>query len=62
MRGLEKFLSLRFLLTVAFIALGAFLHETGHVGFSGMLIIMMLPNIVFTAIRIRRQRKAKQSR
>lgn len=62
MRGLEKFLSLRFLLTLAFIALGAFLHEAGHVGFSGMLIIMMLPNIAFTIIRIRNQKKAQQSR
>lgn len=62
MRGLEKFLSLQFLLTVAFIALGAVLHRAGHVGFSGMLIIMMLPNIVFTIIRIRNQKKAQQSR
>ena len=61
MRGLEKFLSLRFLLTVVFIVVGATLHRAGHVGFWGMLIIMMLPNIVFTIIRIRNQRKAKQS-
>ncbi|MEG1038991.1 MAG: hypothetical protein RSE94_03615 [Pseudomonas sp.] len=55
-------MSLQFLLTVAFIALGAVLHRAGHVGFSGMLIIMMLPNIVFTIIRIRNQKKAQQSR
>ncbi|TDF80793.1 hypothetical protein E1573_19085 [Pseudomonas sp. H9] len=59
MRGLEKFVSLRFLLTVVFIALGAFLHEAGHVGFSGMLIIMMLPNIVFIIIRVRNRNQAR---
>lgn len=51
MRGLEKFVSLRFVLLVAFIALGASLHSAGKVGFWGMLFIMMLPNIAFALLR-----------
>jgi len=53
-RGLEKFVSLRFVLLLAFIALGAALHEAGKVGFWGMLGIMMLPNIAFALLRGRK--------
>ncbi len=51
MRGLKKIVSLRFVLLLAFIALGAALYETGKVGFWGMLGIMMLPNIAFAVFR-----------
>ncbi|MFD2641557.1 hypothetical protein [Pseudomonas japonica] len=54
MRGLEKFVSLRFVLLLVFIALGATLHEAGKVGFWGMLSIMMLPNIAFALLRGRK--------
>ncbi|MDD0976192.1 hypothetical protein [Pseudomonas fontis] len=54
-------MSQRFLFTMIFIALGSYAYSAELVGFSGMLIIMMLPNIVFTIIRIKNQRKAKQS-
>ncbi|MDR0278809.1 MAG: hypothetical protein LBJ37_13080 [Paucimonas sp.] len=54
MRGLEKFVSLRFVVLILFIALGAALHEAGKVGFWGMLIIMMLPNIAFALLRARK--------
>ena len=54
MRGLEKFASLRFVLTIAFIALGASLHGAGKVGFWGMFAIMMLPNIAFALLRFRK--------
>ncbi|MHA6195928.1 hypothetical protein ACX3YG_16330 [Pseudomonas wadenswilerensis] len=54
MRGLEKFVSLRFVVLMAFIALGAALHGAGKVGFWGMFIVMMLPNIVFWLLRARK--------
>lgn len=54
MRGLEKFASMRFVLTMVFIALGASLHGAGKVGFWGMFAIMMLPNIVFVLLRLRK--------
>ena len=54
MRGLEKFASLRFVLVLAFIALGASLHGAGKVGFWGMLFIMMLPNIAFALLRMKK--------
>lgn len=54
MRGLEKFASLRFVLVLLFIALGAALHGAGKVGFWGMLLIMMVPNIVFVLLRLNR--------
>lgn len=56
MRGLGKFVSLQFLLTMAFIALGASLHGSGKVGFWGMLAIMMLPNFAFVVLRLVRRR------
>jgi len=55
-RGLEKFVSFQFLLTVVFIALGGYLHGAGKVGFWGMFAIMMLPNIVFGVLRRVRRR------
>ncbi|HCN47049.1 MAG TPA: hypothetical protein DIT18_16500 [Pseudomonas sp.] len=55
MRGLEKFASLRFVVLLAFIALGAALHGAGKVGFWGMLAIMMAPNIVFALLRAKGQ-------
>ncbi|MFJ1339913.1 hypothetical protein ACIKP7_17455 [Pseudomonas caricapapayae] len=59
MRGLEKFVSLQFMLTLAFIALGGYLHGEGLVGFWGMFAIMMLPNIAFGVLRrVRRRRVA----
>lgn len=54
MRGLEKFASLRFVLVIVFIALGAALHGAGKVEFWGMLTIMMLPNIFFALLRLRK--------
>lgn len=54
MRGLEKFVSLRFVFVMLFIALGAALHGAGKVEFWGMFAIMMLPNIVFALLRLRR--------
>ena len=54
MRGLEKFVSLRFLLVLVFIALGASLHGAGKVGFWGMLLIMMLPNIAFAVLGVKK--------
>ncbi|UVL58451.1 hypothetical protein [Pseudomonas sp. B21-035] len=58
MRDLEKFVSLQFLLTVAFIALGGYLHGAGKVGFWGMFTIMMLPNIAFAVHRRVQRRKS----
>ncbi|MNO08330.1 hypothetical protein D3C81_2309200 [compost metagenome] len=58
MRGLEKFVSLQFLLTVAFIALGGYLHGAGKVEFWGMFAIMMAPNIAFGVLRRVRRRTA----
>lgn len=58
MRGLEKFVSLQFLLTLAFIALGGYLHGEGKVNFWGMFAIMMLPNIAFGVLRRVRRRTA----
>ncbi|QBF26850.1 hypothetical protein EXN22_14535 [Pseudomonas tructae] len=58
MRGLEKFVSFQFVLTMAFIALGASLHGAGKVGFWGMFAIMMLPNVVFAVLRVVRRRAA----
>ena len=59
MRGLEKFVSLQFMLTLAFIALGGYLHGEGQVGFWGMFAIMMVPNIAFGVLRrVRRRRVA----
>lgn len=58
MRGLEKFVSLRFVLLLVFIALGAALHEAGKVGFWGMLAIMMVPNVIFALLRIGKARSA----
>ena len=51
---MEKFVSLRFVALLAFIVLGAALHEAGKVGFWGMLGIMMLPNIAFALLRARK--------
>lgn|GEM_PF-3658278 len=61
MRGLEKFVSLRFVLLLVFIALGAALHEAGKVGFWGMLAIMMLPNVFFAVLRARTARATNPS-
>lgn len=58
MRGLEKFVSLRFVVLMLFIALGAALHGAGKVGFWGMLAIMMLPNVFFAVLRARSARQA----
>ncbi len=54
MRGLEKFVSLRFVIVLAFIGVGASLHSDGKVGFWGMLLIMMLPNIVFAVLGVKK--------
>lgn len=54
MRGLEKFVSLRFVVLIAFIALGAGLHGAGKVEFWGMFLIMMLPNIFFALLRLKK--------
>lgn len=59
-RGLEKFVSLRFVLLLVFIALGAALHEAGKVGFWGMLAIMMAPNIMFALLRTGKPRSASE--
>jgi lipopolysaccharide export LptBFGC system permease protein LptF len=53
-RGIEKFVSLRFGLTIVFIVLGASLHSAGKVGFWGMFAVMMLPNIAFALLRFRK--------
>lgn len=58
MRGLEKFVSLRFVALLAFIALGAALHNAGKVGFWGMLAIMMVPNVFFALLRARKLPRA----
>jgi hypothetical protein len=50
--------SFQFLLTLAFIALGGYLHGQGKVEFWGMFAIMMLPNIAFGVLRRVRRRKA----
>lgn len=54
MRGLEKFVSLRFLLVIVFIVVGAALHSAGKVGFWGMFAVMMLPNLFFALLRLRK--------
>lgn len=60
MIGLEKFVSLRFVALLAFIALGAALHNAGKVGFWGMLAIMMVPNVFFALLRSRRPDEGRQ--
>ncbi|OLS61483.1 hypothetical protein [Pseudomonas putida] len=59
MRGLEKFVSLRFVVLMLFIALGAALHGAGKVGFWGMLAIMMAPNVFFALLRARKSNDAQ---
>lgn len=49
---------LQFALTMIFIALGASLHGSGQVGFWGMFVIMMVPNMAFALLRYFRRRPA----
>ncbi|ALD84134.1 hypothetical protein F9C43_26000 [Pseudomonas aeruginosa] len=57
----EQLTWLQLVLTFPSIAIGSALHGTGHVGFWGMLVIMMLPNFAFMLMRLMHRRSTKQS-
>lgn len=58
MKNRSRMALLQFALTIAFIMLGASLHGSGQVGFWGMFVIMMVPNMAFALLRYFRRRPA----